>query len=726
MATEDVDFRLTARNETKAAFEEAKKGLEGFGKSVSDARILLTTLGAAVGAQQFAAMLQGAVTASARYKDLGEIAGTTAERISGMEVPARLAGKSLEEVAGAVAKLGKSIGEARLGDQGKASLLRALGIDPDDGRDAALVMVDVAKAVMGMNDQAVAGKVASDLLGKSYAELRPFLKELADQGTLVARVTNEQAEAADRYKDDLERLSLQLDQAKLKLASDLLPVLNEIADAMQRAEKETEAFSTAMQGGVVFFQAFAVAGANVAFTFKMIGGEIGVIAAQMAAIARFESLEFIQLIGEEWTRDAAKARAELDAFELRVMSIGKTARDVKDNFDFFGKGNPLLGGAQADAEAAVRARMLFEQHYQARLTQERGFADRHAATIKIGNALAEEARKQGLISEEDLIRQTAANEEARLQVMIRSLEKQRALHAEKGDPTQIATAEQRIAAAKAELAAIQTITQARITSLQEMSTLKWQQDLAVKISRIQQESFTELEQLEGHLIDKQNVIDAAAREGLIDDEVWQAQTAMLFLQYEQKKTSIIDAETRKRLGIANIYRKLDRDSAAFFLGELSGLMNSQHRAQFEIGRAAAASMTIINAFRHAEGAAAALADIPYVGPYLAAAAYAAALAQGFEAAHRIRTTQFGDSGGGATAVYAASPVTGIAAGQPGGDVGTTSPVPGIVQAERPTVIQLNITFTGSGRYTQEEIRDSLVPALDEAFGDGVVFRNSPA
>ena len=35
--------------------------------------------------------------------------------------------------------------------------------------------------------------------------------------------------------------------------------------------------------------------------------------------------------------------------------------------------------------------------------------------------------------------------------------------------------------------------------------------------------------------------------------------------------------------------------------------------------------------------------------------------------------------------------------------------------------EINITFQGSGRYTQEEIREALFPALNEALGDGLVL-----
>ena len=180
--TENVDFRLSAQDRASPVFRDVQRGLDGLAKQAFDARAILGTLGAAVSAQQFVSMILGATETTARYKDLAEIAGTTAEKISGLEAPARLAGTSLDTIAASVARLGRSIGEARLGDVGKASLFKALGIDPADGRDAADIMVDVARVLSGMTDQTIAGKVANDLLGRSYAELRPFMRELTEQG----------------------------------------------------------------------------------------------------------------------------------------------------------------------------------------------------------------------------------------------------------------------------------------------------------------------------------------------------------------------------------------------------------------------------------------------------------------------------------------------------------------------------------------------------------------
>src|SRR4051812_28659714 len=95
-------------------------------KSASDfAKSALEALGVTLSVHAFAEMIAGAIEASAKMADLAVMAGTTAEAFSRFEEPARTSSTSLDTVASSIAKLSKSIGEARLGDADKKNLFRA-------------------------------------------------------------------------------------------------------------------------------------------------------------------------------------------------------------------------------------------------------------------------------------------------------------------------------------------------------------------------------------------------------------------------------------------------------------------------------------------------------------------------------------------------------------------------------------------------------------------------
>ena len=697
--TENLDWRLSAQDAASPVFRDTQRALNGLAKQAFDAKAILGTLGAAVSSQQFVSMILGATETTAHYKDLAEIAGTTAAKISGLEEPARLAGTSLNTIATSVARLGRSIGEARLGDTGKASLFKALGIDVNDGRDAADVMVDVAKALSGMTDQTVAGKVASDLLGRSYAELRPFLRELTEQGGLHARVTNEQTEAADRFRDNLSRVSLSIDQAKINLGNELLPVLNEVAQAWADNRKELESLPTAGAAARTLFETLVVLGANVAFTFKMVGGEIGVIAAQVAALGRGDFAGF-RLIGEEWTRDAAAARAELDAFEKKVLSVGKTIAEQRDNFDLMGNVDKLKG-AGGDAEQRVRERMEFEKHYQERVAAAQGFYNRYADAIKVGAELAQEAQKQGFLGTSEIIEQQRASEDARLQVLIISLQQQRALHQQMGEIAQARIAQEKIAGAEAARMANDAIAGAKQTSLAAIQEQQFRDLWAQKVERIQTENKTEMELLNVGLAAKQEALVMS----FLTEEEYARQSALVFRNYEKAKTDIESREQQARLaGAANAF------------GNLATLMGSHSRKLFEVGKVAAIAETIIHTISAAQKA---FDEGSNVSIWLGAAYAAAVTAAGMLRVQQIHSQNFG-GGGGASPVYDAIPGTGVPSGAVGGGAGP----PALPQAAAPRT-RMDVTLVNTrptDKITMQEMVDDIFPLMQEALDNGADLR----
>lgn len=248
----------------------------------------------------------------------------------------------------------------------------------------------------------------------------------------------------------------------------------------------------------------------------------------------------------------------------------------------------------------------------------------------------------------------------------------------------------------------------------------WKQGLAKQVERLQIESMTELQLLEHHVTEKRNIIDIAAAEGLIDDEVWQAQTALITAKYEAEKTRIIDEETKKRYGISQVYRKLDLDSAGFFFGQMSQLMHTKSRTLFEIGKAGAIAGAIIDTYKAATGAYASLASIPIIGPALGAAAAAAAIAVGMARVSAIRSATYGGgaAAGGASGTFSANPATGfpeqtVVAGGP-----QNVPLPQAARAQERQ--QVNLTIIGSPRDTIDlsQVVDELVPLMKNAGANG--------
>lgn len=169
-----------------------------------------------------------------------------------------------------------------------------------------------------------------------------------------------------------------------------------------------------------------------------------------------------------------------------------------------------------------------------------------------------------------------------------------------------------------------------------------------------------------------------------------------------------------RFQMGHDYDQMSLEASAFFFGQLGALMQTKSRALFEIGKAGAIGETIIQTYRAAQGAYAALASIPMVGPALGAAAAAAAIAVGFARVQAIRATSYGGASG--SPVLSSGGYSG-AVTQAGTPVAVPAPA-SLQGVAAPRDREINLYLSGEGSPTQSYIRDVLVPALNDALGDG--------
>jgi len=218
---------------------------------------------------------------------------------------------------------------------------------------------------------------------------------------------------------------------------------------------------------------------------------------------------------------------------------------------------------------------------------------------------------------------------------------------------------------------------------------------------------TQLETENRTYLERSFALIAFREDELITEREFQDLREKAEQDHQQRLFDIEEEEARRRFGINRLYRKLDFDSAGFFLNQLSALMNSKSRSMFEVGKAAAIGETVINTYKSATAAFSAMAGIPYVGPILGAIAAAAAIAAGLANVQRIRSTSFG----GGAAAGGAVPVI---PGQGRFDVPSPTANASVTARQRQTI---NVTLVGSA-FSARQIRDELLPLLNEAISDG--------
>ncbi|MFM2328789.1 MAG: hypothetical protein RLZZ494_892, partial [Pseudomonadota bacterium] len=182
----------------------------------------------------FAGVIKGAIDSAAKLHDLAIQSSTTVEALSGLAAVGKFSDQTADSIAGAMNKLTRSLASTTEESKGAGLAIQALGLSvsqfknlrPEDQ------MLAVAKALDGFADSADKSAVMMALYGKEGAKMLPFMQDLAVAGDLAAKVTTEQAAAADNLSDNWLRLQTSGDGWKKELAMGMVPALDQGLQAL--------------------------------------------------------------------------------------------------------------------------------------------------------------------------------------------------------------------------------------------------------------------------------------------------------------------------------------------------------------------------------------------------------------------------------------------------------------------------------------------------------------
>jgi len=211
--------------------KRAAKQLKDFQKDVaSTASSLKTQLVGALATAGIALSFDSLVQGAAKFKDLEEEIGASAESIASLSVAAATAGVDIDAIAAASLKLTKNL--SGVDDESKAAgaALTALGIPIEEFKrlDPVQRIDALSKAFAGFADGPEKASVAIALFGKSGAEQLKVFKALEEQGGRQVILTQEQIELADAFADRQARLTATFKAYSQVAATDVLPALNDL------------------------------------------------------------------------------------------------------------------------------------------------------------------------------------------------------------------------------------------------------------------------------------------------------------------------------------------------------------------------------------------------------------------------------------------------------------------------------------------------------------------
>ncbi len=307
----------------------------GLGSQFNALKGAVAALGLGYLAKQF---LDLTASMDATAKAAGTL-GTTTEKITEMKAAFRAAGADDGNLERMLRQMSARAAEAAHVVGGEtAAAFRELGLN---ARDLARLSPDeqfrkIADALGNVANGGERARLGNAIFSREYEQVSKVVTAGRDAFNAAAQearefgavLSSDTARKAELFNDNLGRMGLIAQGMGNTIAAAALPALIELSDQFIKAYKEAGGFKkeieslteTGLKGLLVTFQALAVVGSDVAFVFKGVGGELGVIAAQIAAVARgdFSGAKFI---GEEWKRDVEQARADLDEFQKRIMDL---------------------------------------------------------------------------------------------------------------------------------------------------------------------------------------------------------------------------------------------------------------------------------------------------------------------------------------------------------------------------------------------------------------------
>lgn len=169
--------------------------------------------------------------------DFKDATGASIGNASALEDIAARTGTQFESVTAAVVKLNQVLGDAKPNSV-QAKVLESIGLQAEELRriDPAEALRRVAVALSKYQDDGNKARIVQELFGKSVREVAPFLNDLATQTRLVATVTEEQAKQAEKFNQELAKISKNTTDAARALIGTLLPAVNQSIEAFNKAE----------------------------------------------------------------------------------------------------------------------------------------------------------------------------------------------------------------------------------------------------------------------------------------------------------------------------------------------------------------------------------------------------------------------------------------------------------------------------------------------------------
>jgi len=760
----EAKIKITAVDETKEAIKSAKEGFEKLKEHGEKLNGMLGMLLPAIAGTEFTEIIMGSAEAADKMGKLARTSGMTVESFNGLSYAARLSDVDTQTFSKSMEKLSNYMGMAQIKGGQQAAMLQALGITAKDPEHA---MYQLADAMKNIEDPAQRVYVAQQLLGKGGAAMIPALMEggdalhkLADEGRALNPVTAEFARQSEAMNDNLSRLKAEGEGTATVLAEGIVPAVNDLLqEFMDLGGSGHEVAQVIGEGIGNALRGVAIAGGAAVLVFREVGNaELFML--QASADLLSGDIEGLKDTMAERAQTAKDALNDYDKFRDKVLGVGAASEEmgekgkkaVTDLSHAVGVGNTQMDGIIARIKQSTE-QMGLASESASKLTETqkmRSQVDKLVASGMLTLNAAEQKHIDLLLAQmgaAEKLKQhhdadIAARKEAQkladqaasqTRTSIDQMEFEKTLYGKSAEEVRRLTDEHNAdLKARTAIAAlmtndklkdhpeeIQKVTDAimrQVAAEKALAVSKERQDFNKKLDA-QDPAKTEMARYKEQL----KMLDAYHERKSITDQAYAAQEYEAALSHQSTMISLFEQGKLSEEQLDKLGWDLKLRGELDMMQKLVSAGAEHSRALFNINKAAKLAQaaitlpsTVMDAFAvgTSQGG-------PWLGAAYAAVAFAAQSAQ-IEA---IASAQFGGGMAGA-APSAGGSVSGTAL--PG-----QAANPNIIAAAPPQTMpagqaaaparQVNITLSGTDFYSAAAVRDQLIPALNDALGDGVII-----
>jgi hypothetical protein len=209
--------------------------LQGIASKVSGALGLVGVAGVA----GLVAMGRAAVDGVDRLNDMKAATGASIENLSALEDTAARTGTSMDTVSTALVKFNGALKEAKPNSPTQLAL-EAIGLSVTELKalDPAQALLKVSIALSGYADDGNKARIVQELFGKSIKDVAKFMEDLAEKGKLIATVTTEAANEANKFNNELSNLKKNSEDGARAITGPLIKSLNELIAKQRELKSE--------------------------------------------------------------------------------------------------------------------------------------------------------------------------------------------------------------------------------------------------------------------------------------------------------------------------------------------------------------------------------------------------------------------------------------------------------------------------------------------------------